>query len=280
MTDSRPIGVYDSGIGGLTVLNALRRALPRENFVYFADAANLPYGSKTPAEILNCSSRIVEWFASSHQVKAVVAACHTSSALALPQLRAQFDFPLVGTLEPLTKAIMTQYPKAKLGVIATQASVRNLSHEQALRAAGFEGEILSIACPDFVPEIESGVWNIGAIQASARRYLKTFVEQECEVLIYGCTHYPLVKAILEPCVSPRVTHLDPADFMARELVQQLDRRSALASYPLGGKVRFYASASWESLGAKVERFTGLESVEVSLALPIEKTVRREIASLT
>ena len=132
MAGSGPIGIFDSGIGGLTVLRELQRLLPHENFIYFADTAHLPYGDKTPEQIQGYSRRIITWLQDDMNARLVVAACHTSSALALDQISPEFKVPVVGTIYPALQTILRDYPYSRLGIIATPASVKSCHHEKAL----------------------------------------------------------------------------------------------------------------------------------------------------
>jgi glutamate racemase len=219
----KPIGVYDSGIGGLTVLDALQQQLPHENFVYFADTAHLPYGNKTPQQIMEYGRTTLTWMQNVAKVKMVVAACHTSSALALPSLRREFFVPIIGAIEPLWDTITKN---DSIGIIATPTTATSLMHEHTFRQYGFTGIIKTIGCPDFVPLIEAGV-ETGQLDATllhekAVEYLQPFYDYQLNTLIYGCTHYPLIRSIIEPLL-PGIRCIDPADSIAKQVSKVLEK---------------------------------------------------------
>ena len=226
---TRPIGVYDSGIGGLSVLTALQRQLPHENFIYFADTAHLPYGDKTPEQIIAYSRAILERMEKA-EAKLVVAACHTSSALALPTLVSEFSFPIVGTIDPLVETLDFE-KNTRLGILATPATAASRVHERIFRQHGFKGEIVTISCPEFVPLIEAGL-ELGhrdctRLKECARCYLEPFLDRSLDTLIYGCTHYPLIAAIIEPLLPKTVQFVDPAYAIARQTEKTLKNQAIL-----------------------------------------------------
>lgn len=254
----KPIGVYDSGIGGLTVLSLLHKKFPHEDFIYFADTANVPYGPKTPEQITDFSRAIVEWMCNEMGVKLVVAACHTSSGIALEQLAPNYTVPLIGTMMPVANAVRANNAlHQRIGVIATQASVNRRAHEQVLRAHGFDGELVSIACPEFVPLIESGVIDEVALSLYAREYLKPFYDQRLDTLIYGCTHYPLIADIIKAALPRTIHYIDPAEHIAREVDAYLSQNALYNDSPEPGKTSFYCSGPMDEFIAKVEQFMPL-----------------------
>lgn len=235
---TKPIGIYDSGIGGLTVLKALRQQLPDENFVYFADTAHLPYGNKTPQQILEYGASILTWMRDVADVKMVIAACHTSSAIALPTLTSEFSMPIVGTIEPVLSVIEKD---DKIGIIATPTAAASLMHEQIFRKHGLTGTLMTIGCPDFVPLIEAGIKNgkldTALLQARAQEYLQPFHTYQLNTLIYGCTHYPLISNIIQPLL-PTVRCVNPAEAIAKQVAQDLQQRQLQNTSGLKPTVRF------------------------------------------
>lgn len=232
---NQPIGIYDSGIGGLTVLKTLLEKLPNERFVYFADTANLPYGNKTPEEITTFSHRIISWFQNTVKTKLVIAACHTSSAIALENVADHFDVPVIGTIHPMLEPLLTNSAHRKIGIIATPASANSLMHETIIKAQGFSGKITSIACPNFVPLIESlqhtSEHHEQDLDYHAELYLGKFIEEELDTLIFGCTHYPLIKAHIAKYLPEHVTYIDPADYIALSATKLLANTNLLRSSP-------------------------------------------------
>ena len=187
------IGVFDSGVGGLTVVSALRRRLPGESILYLGDTARLPYGSKSPDTVTRYTRRNIE-FLTERGVKAVVVACNTASALALPDLDLH-GVPTWGVIEPGARAAAA-VSRGRVGVIATEATVRSDAYPRALRALRPDLEILSQACPLFVPLVEEG-WHDDPITAEvAERYLRPLLAAGIDTLVLGCTHYPLLKPVL------------------------------------------------------------------------------------
>lgn len=252
-SSTQPIGIYDSGIGGLTVLRALQAAFPKEHFVYFADTANLPYGDKSPEEILGFSTNIIEWMTTTQQVKLVVAACNTSSAIALDVLKNQIKTPLVGTILPLLKEIKAQYLHRSFGILATPASIKSRTHERLLREAGIQGSIESIACPLFVPLIEAGRLEDQELLEAARLYLQPFASGELDTLIFGCTHYPWIKPLIQQHIPATITLLDPAHAMVNEVQTLLNTHHLQNQGPEMGTTSFYCSENPKHFGANASR---------------------------
>lgn len=254
---TKPIGIYDSGVGGLTVLKALQRQLPHENFVYFADTAHLPYGDKTPLQIMHYTNAILTWMQDVAKVKMVVAACHTSSAIALPTLSPKFSMPIIGTIEPLVSAIDQA---AKIGIIATPATTTSLMHEQVFRQHSFTGTILTIGCPTFVPLIEAGLaqgqLNAILLQEHAAAYLTPFHSHQLNTLIYGCTHYPLIKSIIEPLLPTGVHCIDPAEIIAKQVAHTLEQYHLQNTSGLKPSVKFECNTDQIVFQQKVELING------------------------
>ncbi len=205
------IGVFDSGVGGLTVVSALRRRLPGESILYLGDTARLPYGSKSEDTVTRYTRRNIEFLAE-RGVKAVVVACNTASALALPNLDLG-DLPTWGVIEPGARQAAA-VSRGKVGVIATEATVRSDAYPKALRALRPDLEILSRACPLFVPLVEEG-WHDDPVTAEvAERYLRPLLDAGVDTLVLGCTHYPLLKPVLQRIAGPEVTLVDSAEAVA------------------------------------------------------------------
>jgi glutamate racemase len=204
------IGVFDSGVGGLTVAAALRRRLPGESILYLGDTARLPYGSKSPDTVTRYTRRNIE-FLTERGVKAVVVACNTASALALPHLDPHV--PTWGVIEPgARKAAAVSH--GRVGVIATEATVLSDAYPRALRALRPDLVILSQACPLFVPLVEEGWLDDPITEQVAERYLRPLLDAGIDTLVLGCTHYPLLKSVLRRAVGPDVMLVDSAEAVA------------------------------------------------------------------
>jgi len=254
--DRRPIGIYDSGVGGLTVLMALKKALPNEDFIYFADTVNLPYGNKSPEQITEFSHRIISWMQNKISAKMVISACHTSSALALESASNKFKIPVIGTIMPLLRCIINNNSYKRIGIIATLASATSRAHETIFLKNGFTGTVRSIACPDFVPLIESNQIDLLTLKKCATEYLSVFKEENLDTLIYGCTHYPFIKNIITNILPIEMQYIDPAEYISIEVEESLSSSSSLNKS--GGNVKFYSSSDPEAFAAKLNLLTGIK----------------------
>jgi glutamate racemase len=229
MSDPRPIGVFDSGVGGLTVAAALARALPDESILYLGDTARLPYGTKSADTVTRYTERNLEFLAA-RGVKAVVVACNTASALALPRLAPRL--PLWGVVEP-GAARAAAVSRGRVGVIATEATIRSGAYAAALRTLRPDLAILSEACPLLVPLVEEGWLDDPITEEVARRYLAPLVAAEVDTLVLGCTHYPLLAPLLGRVAGGDVTLVDSAEAVAAHVADDLAASGALA--PRGGR---------------------------------------------
>jgi glutamate racemase len=212
-----PIGVFDSGIGGLTVVAALRRRLPRESILYLGDTARLPYGSKSPETVLRYTRRNLD-FLLGRGVKAVVVACNTASALALPRLAP--PVPTWGVVAPGARRAAAA-SRGRVGVIATASTVRSDAYRRALLACRPDLEVASVACPLFVPLVEEGWHDDPVAEAVARRYLAPLLAAGVDTLVLGCTHYPLLTPVLARVAGDGVTLVDSAESVAAEVAAGL-----------------------------------------------------------
>jgi len=220
------IGVFDSGVGGLTVVSALRRRMPRESILYLGDTARLPYGSKSEDTVTRYTRRNIE-FLVERGVKAVVVACNTASALALPHLQAlqagPSGMPIWGVIEPgARKAVAAS--RGRVGVIATEATTRSDAYPRALRALRPDLEILTQACPLFVPLVEEGWYDDPVTEEVAERYLRPLLDAGVDTLVLGCTHYPLLVPVLQRVAGPDVTLIDSAEAVAEIVAAGLAER--------------------------------------------------------
>ncbi len=221
----RPIGVFDSGVGGLTVVSALMRRLPEEAILYLGDTARLPYGDKSPRTVRRYTRRNVD-FLLARGVKAVVVACNTASALALCDL--DYAVPIWGVVEPGAAAAVAAGGR-RVGVIATESTIRSDAYGRAIRRLDPAVEITSRACPLFVPLVEEG-WSDDPIsQQIAERYLVPLLDAGIDTLVLGCTHYPLLKPVLRRVVGADVRLVDSAETVARQVARELGARHLAGS---------------------------------------------------
>src|SRR5216117_3024982 len=191
MSDQRPIGVFDSGIGGLTVVKALRDLLPNENIVYLGDTARVPYGAKSPETVQRYALELAQILMKKNS-KALVVACNTVSSVALPLLTKKFSVPVIGVIEPGARAALQATRNRHIGVIGTRATIRSGAYEKTLRAAASNVRVSSRACPLLVPLIEEGLLEDDVTDQLILRYLQPLVADGIDTLVLGCTHYPLL----------------------------------------------------------------------------------------
>jgi glutamate racemase len=236
----RPIGVFDSGIGGLTVVRALRAALPGEEILYFGDSARVPYGTKSPETVLRFARECVA-FLGRRGVKLLVVACNTASAVALPHLESELAIPMIGVIHPGVRAAIHRSRGGRIGVIGTEGTVASGAYRRALEESGHAVEIHERACPLFVPLVEEG-WTEGDVPLRvARTYLAPLLEQGIDTLILGCTHYPLLRGVIREIAGGGVELVDSADETARETAAQLRRLGLTQSRASGGRCRVFVS---------------------------------------
>ena len=257
-----PIGVFDSGLGGLTVAHAIMRQLPAESLIYFGDTARVPYGPKSP-DTVRRYSREISAFLIEQGVKAIVVACNTATAHALPTLRDELDVPVIGVVEPGARAAVRATRTGHIGVIGTAGTIRSQAYDRAIRAENPEVRVTTLACPLFVPMVEEGWIDHEATHLIAEEYLAPFVKDPIDTLVLGCTHYPLLKPVIGEIVGRSVRLIDSAEETA------LDARRMLAANDLTaadreGAYRFIASDDPQQFLTLGRRFLGsaIERVEV------------------
>lgn len=224
------IGVFDSGVGGLTVVAALARRLPAESIIYLGDTARLPYGTKSATTVARYTQRNID-FLLERDVKAVVVACNTASALALDRVEPHYlgeAVPLIGVIEP-GAAEAAKASRGSIGVIATESTVRSGAYADAIHRHAPTSEVVSAACPLFVPLVEEGWQDDPITQEVARRYLEPLLGEAIDTLVMGCTHYPLLRSTLERVVGPGVRLVDSAEAVAREVEARLAEAGLLAT---------------------------------------------------
>ena len=208
------IGIFDSGLGGLTILQALRRTLPHEDLIYFGDSANVPYGSKSKQTVTRFSLAIAHFLESQH-VKMIIVACNTASALALPELRRQCRVPVLGVIEPGAQCAAQSTHNNKIAVLGTEATVKSNAYAKAIRKRLPQARITQQACPLFVPLVEENWAHAPATRLIAQTYLAHVLRSKADTLILGCTHYPVLKSVIAGIVGPRVKLVDSAETVAQ-----------------------------------------------------------------
>jgi glutamate racemase len=251
----QPIGVFDSGLGGLTVVKALIEDLPAESIVYFGDTARVPYGTKSKSTIVKFSLENVE-FLLRFDVKCIVIACNTSSSWALPTLRKYFKVPIIGVIRPGALAAARQTRNKRVGVIGTTATIQSGAYEAALHRIDPAITVFSRSCPLFVPLVEEG-WRSDAIARQvARRYLEPMRRQRIDTLILGCTHYPLLGGAIRSVMGPRVALVDSGRQTAAEVRGVLAGADALSHRQAAPRYRFFVTDEPQHFLGVGHRFLG------------------------
>ena len=254
-----PIGLFDSGLGGTTVLSKLAKLLPHENILYFGDTARLPYGDKTPAQILEYSAAILKWMAS-QGVKMVLMGCNTSSALAYPYLNSlpAFNFPVFDIIRPFAKNLASG--KKTIGVFATPASVKSDMHKKIIQHYHPNIDVLTVSCPEWVSIIENGEIEKAETAFQVKKYVEPILEQGAEALVYGCTHYPLLGHIFRQAIPDYLSHIemiDPADFLIQKAIQYLSDHDLLRqNIESLGKTQFYVTGDTQLFSDNMQRIWG------------------------
>jgi len=247
-----PIGVFDSGVGGLTVAREIMRQIPNEKIVYFGDTARVPYGSKSKETVTRYSEQIVR-FLETFEVKTIVVACNTASAYALDTLEQETDIPVIGVVKPGAKTAAEVTKNGRIGVIATDATIGSQIYTKYIKELNKDVTIYGKACPLFVPLVEEGLLEDPVTDEIARRYLAELIDIDIDTLILGCTHYPLIRSTLGRIMGEKVSLVNPAYETAHELKEMLEQRGLLneEKHQLGtNQYRFYVSDGAE----KFKRF--------------------------
>ncbi len=226
MSIQAPIGVFDSGVGGLTVVKEIMRQLPGENMVYFGDTARVPYGSKSKTTILKYSRQIVH-FLTQKEVKAIVIACNTASALALDEIKHEINIPLIGVVEPGAKMAAESTKNNNIGIIGTESTIKSGIYSKYLREINPDITVVSRACPLFVPLVEEGLLEDRITDDVIERYLHELKEYGIDSLILGCTHYPLIRNAIGRYMGMDVTLVNPAYETAKSLKTLLKEQGLL-----------------------------------------------------
>jgi len=258
-----PIGIFDSGIGGLTVAHALFERVPHEATIYFGDTARVPYGPKSPATVRRYSLEILEWLLG-QKVKAVVVACNTSSAHALEALQHQSGVPVIGVIEPGARAAVEATRGGPIGIIGTAGTVASGAYPRAIRNIDPSARVSQVACPLFVPLVEEGWFNHPAAELIANEYLRTLMTTGIDTLVLGCTHYPLLKPLLSRVLGDEVVLIDSAEETARTVRTMLADLGLDASPAHRADHRFVVSDDEQRFLDVGSRFVGerLTHVEV------------------
>ena len=267
--DARPIGIFDSGAGGLTVLHECLVTLPHEDFVYLGDSARCPYGPRPAAEIERFAHQVASYL-EGLGVKLIVAACNSATAAALPQLQERLSVPVLGVLTPEARAAVQATRNRRIGLLATEATVASGRYTSAVRALDAGAHVIEVACPGLVPLIEAGPSVDGRLIDAVREYSAPLKEAGVDTVILGCTHYPLVRPVFERVFGRGVTLVFSAEGTAREVAETLARKGVENDAARDGSCRFLTTGTAGEFRALGERF---------LQLPIELVEQVELGEL-
>ena len=261
-----PIGVFDSGVGGLTVAREIMKNLPNERMIYFGDTARVPYGSKSRETVLRYSRQIVK-FLQGKGVKAIVVACNTASALALDELEKEIDIPIIGVVKSGAKVAAETTVNKKIGVIATESTISSEMYQDYIHEINPEIKVFGKACPLFVPLVEEGLLEDTITEQVATRYLQDLKTEQIDSLILGCTHYPLLSKTLGKTMGEDVKLVNPAYETAVELGKLLTQLDLASEAPAGeSQYQFYVSDA-------AKKFTQF----ANSILPVEEPITQEIS---
>lgn len=242
-TKNAPVGVFDSGVGGLTVAREIMRQIPDERIIYFGDTARLPYGSKSKDTVIRYAEQIIR-FLRTQQVKAIVIACNTASAYALEEVQKNLDIPIVGVINAGARTAVTATRNGRIGVIGTEGTIGTGIYTEVMKQMRPDIEVIGKSCPLLVPLVEEGLLHDSVTDEIASRYLSTLKSKYIDTLVLGCTHYPLLRSTMRRLMGEDVTLVNPAYETARELKDVLAANNLCYDKSLpaeGEKYRFYVS---------------------------------------
>jgi glutamate racemase len=261
-----PIGIFDSGIGGLTVVKRIISMFPNENIVYFGDTARVPYGTKSNSTVIEYAIQDTR-FLINKNVKLIIVACNTASSVALQQLKTNFNIPVIGMINPGAKLALKKTKNKRIGVIGTNATINNKAYSNELKKLDNSLSVFEKACPLFVPLAEEGWLNHKATKLIAEEYLSELIEKEIDTLILGCTHYPLLAEIIQEVVGNNVTLIDSGYAASLEVENYLEGRGIRNDSNQYGTHHYYVSDLPNRFKPMAERFLGntvnrIEKVDV------------------
>lgn len=257
----KPIGVFDSGIGGLTVVKQISQTFPYENIIYFGDTARVPYGSKSNSTVIEYSIQDAR-FLMNKGVKVIVAACNTASSIALSAVKKEFNTPVIGMIEPGAKSAAGKTKNGKIGVIGTRATINNKAYSTEIKKLNPDLQVYEKACPLFVPLAEEGWIKHPAAYQVAEEYLKELREKEIDTLVLGCTHYPILSEVIREVIGSGVELIDSGIASAEALKKELNAVNLFADGNLPGVQEFFVSDIPIKFKEVAELFFGRKISEV------------------
>ena len=253
----KPIGVFDSGIGGLTVVKRLASTLPNESIIYFGDTARVPYGSKSNSTVIEYSIQNTK-FLLQKNIKALVVACNTASSIAIPDLKKMFDIPIIGMIEPGSRMALKKSKSNKIGVIGTRATVGNLAYSKEIKKLNSSAKVVEKPCPLFVPLAEEGWIKHKATYEIAEEYLKELRDVGIDTLVLGCTHYPILSEVIQEIVGKNVSLIDSGVASSEVIKLELEKLDLLSDSKKTGSQEYYVSDIPSKFKEVAELFLGRE----------------------
>lgn len=250
-----PIGVFDSGLGGLTVVKELMRQLPGEDIIYFGDTARVPYGTKSKEAIIRFSHENTK-FLLKHKVKMVVVACNSSTSFALESLRKSYPLPILGVIMPGAKKAAQVTKKKVVGVVATSATIASGQYAKTLKQIDSKIRVINQPCPLFVPLVEEGWFRETATELIAKHYLEKLLRSKVDAVILGCTHYPLLKEVLQKVLGPKTFLVDSAKEVARDVEDMLETLGIANKAKRQARYHFFVSDKPHHFKRQAKRFLG------------------------
>lgn len=253
----KPIGVFDSGVGGLSVLHALRRELPGEDFLYVGDSGCAPYGDRSAAFVIDRATTLTE-FLLTQGAKAVVVACNTATAVAVESLRARFGVPIVA-IEPAVKPAASRTRSRVVGVLATTGTLSSPNMSKLLANYGSDVEFVVQPCPGLADRVEAGELESDETRALVQRYVQPIIDRGGDIVVLGCTHYPFLRPLIQEAAGPAVEVIDPATAVARELRRRLESAGLIDDEAADGIERFWTTGDVAIVGPIVRQLWGAEA---------------------
>lgn len=261
--NQQAIGIFDSGIGGLTVLRALQESLPNEKMIYFGDTARQFYGEKSAETVLRYSIENAI-FLMDHSIKMLVIACNTASAVSVARLRNIFNIPVIGVIEPGAEAALHASPQKRIAVLATRGTIRSSAYQNQIKALASEAFILPLECPLLAPLVEEGMHEHPASRLILEGYLKPLKGHSVDTILLGCTHYPLLKELIQEVVGPNIAIIDSATTCAEQVKAVLQERKLQSNSSTLTPARYFVSDNPEKFKQLGERFLKKPLDDVSL----------------
>jgi glutamate racemase len=253
VTPSSPIGIFDSGVGGLTVLRQIMKKLPHEDVIYLADTARVPYGGRPPQEIIKINHEIIP-FLIKNEAKLILMACGTSSAIAYPVVKDEYAVEIISLIEPGVRAALAASRSGNIGIIATAATVNSQAFQKSIKELKKDANVHAAGCPLFVPLIEGGFIESEETKRVAKEYLKPLLKEKIDTLILGCTHYPHLSQVLRSITGPGVTFVDPAEAAVEDARNLLKKAGTIRGAGTPARYEYFVTGpviQFQDLGSRL-----------------------------